>query len=152
MGQDEIPELDTLLEAFLQNANDREQGLQELVQQQKVDLQALHHGLEQSTSQQHKQQACFDQMQVRPYKHLLCAYHDDTDQAALSTLKASHLVLLLSPASCLRPGFSIRMWFCMICEQTKNLPSMACTCPEKAVVMITRLDQHCEPSLYGAGC
>lgn len=87
MDEDETPALDTLLGSFLQNADDREQGLQELVQQQKADLHALHHGLEQSTGQQHKQQACFNQMQVRLCKHLLYGCPGHTDQAAVCTLE-----------------------------------------------------------------
>ncbi|DBB06362.1 TPA: hypothetical protein ACH3X1_011930 [Trebouxia sp. C0004] len=59
------PELDVLLQHTLQHHAHAEWTLQERVQQQQTDLQALHHGLADSTRQQQDQQSCLDQMQAR---------------------------------------------------------------------------------------
>lgn len=62
-------ELDALLAAVLQATTDRERSLTEHVQQQQVDLQALHSAVEGGTSDREEQLACLEQVQVRTYGH-----------------------------------------------------------------------------------
>ena len=77
-GQSRLPQgdapvqLDALLQSVLQAAEDREGRLQEHVQQQQADLQALHHALESSAAEQQDRSASLDQMQVTSSKHDMC--------------------------------------------------------------------------------
>ena len=64
VGEDSHAELDTLLGAFLQAASDREESLAERVQQQQLDLQALHSAVECATSDREEQHVCLEQAQV----------------------------------------------------------------------------------------
>lgn len=59
-----------LLQHTLQHHAHAEWTLQERVQQQQTDLQALHHGLVDSTGQQQDQHSCLHQMQAG-FKDLL---------------------------------------------------------------------------------
>ena len=62
-------ELDTLLGSVLQAASDRDKSLTERVQQQQLDLQALHCAVERGTSDREEQHACLEQVQVCPNSH-----------------------------------------------------------------------------------
>ena len=64
VDEDSHAELDTLLQAVLQAASDREKSLTEHVQQQQLDLQALHSAVERGTSDREEQHACLEQVQV----------------------------------------------------------------------------------------
>ena len=62
--EDSHAELDALLAAVLQANTDREKRLTEHVQQQQVDLQALHSAVERGTSDREQQLACLQLVQV----------------------------------------------------------------------------------------
>lgn len=64
VDEDSHAELDTLLGAVLQAASDREKSLAERVQQQQLDLQALHSAVERGSIDREEQHACLEQAQV----------------------------------------------------------------------------------------
>ena len=64
VNEDSHAELDTLLGTVLQAASERDKSLTERIQQQQLDLQALHSAVERGTSDREEQHACLEQVQV----------------------------------------------------------------------------------------
>ena len=80
-----------MVKAALHQHTQAEQAMQERLQQQQADLQALHHGLEDSNRQHQEQQSCLQQTQV-------CALHslpfeDNTGLKWLATVDCSSMYL-----------------------------------------------------------